>query len=86
MLSLQSLTHINIHVAAGVSLAIGMIFSPWSSGLYFYLIYLVFYEIFTVVTCEEWDIFDRLYIVVMGAIGWVIGRLIFRVLRPEDRN
>lgn len=68
----------SVHVLAFFSFASGLFFGPLSLGLYYYLIFIIIYEIIFLIVCAEYNPFVRIYFAIVGTIGWIIGRLAYR--------
>ena len=61
-----------------VSATAGIIFSPWSYGLVYYIIFIIVWEILYGLchyySSNEWSPFERLGIIFAGFLGWIVGR------------
>lgn len=76
-----------------VAFAFGVIFSPFSYGPLFFIIWLVLYEFayayYTNTECPYWRLFFRVALIMASILGWLIGRTVvgwrnpFRV-SPND--
>ena len=60
------------------SLAFGIILAHWGSGLFFLVVFLIFYElayyIFTGGNPLYWDHFTRVGVIMASILGWIVGR------------
>jgi hypothetical protein len=68
-----------------LSFAVGVLLSPWSWGLIFYILFLVVYEIVYYFFTDNWDEYSRMAVIVYAILGWIIGREFYHlfVLDPE---
>tara|TARA_Y100000588_G_C13619456_1_gene654771 strand:- start:212 stop:535 length:324 start_codon:yes stop_codon:yes gene_type:complete len=56
---------------------ISFLFGPFSKGILYYFIFIIFWEILFYFLCVRWTPFDRFIILISGLIGWFISRLLF---------
>jgi hypothetical protein len=58
--------------------AFGVILSPWSSGLFFLVIFIIIYEIFLYIFTHGderyWDSFTRCGVICASLLGFIVGR------------
>jgi hypothetical protein len=63
-----------------VAFVSGVIFSPWSWGFIYFLLFLIVYELFLVWAskCQSpyWNLHSRILVVVFSLFGFIIGRLL----------
>lgn len=61
-----------------VGFAVGLMFSPWSTGIQFVLAFMIVYEtlVYVITDGKEpyWNLADRAAIVACYLFGWIIGR------------
>lgn len=61
-----------------ISLALGILVSPWSSGLFFLLIFIIIYEIILYYCTggheKHWQLLTRAAVINASILGWIIGR------------
>ena len=64
----------------GAAFVTGVIFSPWNSGLFWLIIFIIVYEIVILIITgareECWNSFDRAAIIAASLLGWLVGRLL----------
>jgi hypothetical protein len=56
---------------------ISFLFGPFSMGLLYYILFIIFWEILFYYLCSEWNFIDRALIAISGLLGWFISRMIF---------
>ncbi len=66
----------NIWSSLVLSFCFGIIFAPFSLGLYYFLIWLILYEIFLYIYYKSFDYGERIAILVISLLGFLIGRLL----------
>ena len=68
------------------SFCLGLLFSPWSWGFLYYLIFLFLYEVATayMTSCQPpyWCFMSRIGIVASSLLGFIIGRIIVGYKNP----
>lgn len=65
-----------------VGFSSGLVFSPWSYGLVYYLLFIVSYELIYLYLYRNNNIFNysgRSIIIIFSLIGFIIGRMLFKV-------
>ena len=60
------------------SFAFGMVLAHWGSGLFFLVLFIIFYEIayyvFSHGKLPYWDPFTRVAVINSSLLGWIVGR------------
>lgn len=64
----------------------GLIFAYWSSGLVYMLLFLLCYECLVVISGKEVDIVQRMAVVSVSILAWVLGRWLVWYDQPEDNK
>ena len=70
------------------SFTIGVLISPWSSGLFFLIVFIIVYDILLYIFCHGhpryYDVFTRAGVILGSILGWIIGRTISgdEILKP----
>ncbi len=67
----------------------GLIFSPWTQGLFYMLLFIVIYEIIYYIAVwgdlKKWDPYLRAGMIISYVMGWLVGRtFLVDVLFPND--
>lgn len=69
-----------------IAFALGVIFSPFSYGFLFFLLYLVVYELaylfFTRGCCPYWGFLFRGAVIGASILGWLLGRIVLGWRNP----
>jgi hypothetical protein len=76
----------NINAQLIIAFLTGLIFSPWSYGWLFFIIFLLVWEILYAISTEchpnQWILKERILIIVVSILGWMIGRIIVGYTNP----
>lgn len=71
-----------------IAFMLGVLFSPWSYGLLYFLLFLLVYEIILIYFCrthsEKWCIDVRIGVFAASILGFVIGRYLTGYRHPLD--
>jgi len=67
-----------------LSFMIGVIFSPWSRGLLYYLIFTFILEAYHYTTDILWCPLHRVGLFLSGLLGFIVGRLLVGYHYPFD--
>lgn len=67
-----------------LAFGITAVFSPWSIGLTYFLLFLVLYEIYFYCRCDSYPLVERLGLVFASYLGWLFGRYLADETRDED--
>jgi len=79
----------NIHSQLIIAFCTGLVFSPWSYGWIFFVIFLIVWEVMygfaTKFKHPRWNLAERILIIVISLLGWTVGRLLVGQ-QPFDNN
>ena len=67
-----------------LAFGITLVFAPWSIGLTYFLLFLVFYEILFFWRYRRYPIVERLGLVAASYLGWLVGRYLIEETSDED--
>jgi hypothetical protein len=80
----------NFKVQCILGFCSGLIFSPWSYGFIFFLLFLIVWEVLyayaTKMHPSQWGIVERIIVIEIAILGWVIGRLLVGYTKPFSRR
>lgn len=70
----------NINSQLIIAFCSGLIFSPWSYGWVFYIVFLLIWELLYALAtrCKpsKWNPWERILLIVVSLLGWTIGRIL----------
>jgi hypothetical protein len=67
----------SVHAEAALAVLVGFFFSPLSHGLTYYLLTVFTIELIAALVSNNWTLAGKIYVIILGLIGWIIGRLFF---------
>lgn len=80
----------NLNTQLLMGFCIGLIFSPWSYGWLFFVIFLIVWELLYGIATKwhpsRWNLYERLLVLAVSLLGWVIGRMLVGYNQPFENR